>query len=108
MKHGITMGFLDSLKKANLSSLSMMSEPATLNGQPIRVAIDDLSQTSFARSGGRTTDTESAVFVSEEEFLAAGGKKGSTITFENGKTSIVQKISDFQGVLYLALAPFKP
>jgi uncharacterized protein YkvS len=48
------------------------------------------------------------VFVNEDEFLAAGGKKGSIITFQNGKTSQVQKISDFQGVLYLQLAPFKP
>lgn len=102
------MGFLDTLKKANLNSLHVFGEPVTLNGTTITAAIDDLSQTSFARSGGRTTETESALFVSEEEFLAAGGKKGSSITFSNGTVSRVMKISDFQGVLYLALAPFKP
>ena len=79
-----------------------------MNGVTITAAVDDLSQTSFARAGGRTFDTESALFVSEDEFLAAGGKKGSTIRFPNGKASQVQKIADFQGVLYLSLAPFKP
>lgn len=100
--------FLAGLAKANLSSLGIMSEMATLNDQPIRVAIDDLSQTSFARSGGISAGVESAVFVSEAEFLAAGGKKGSIIKFQNGKFSQVQKISDFQAVLYLQLAPFRP
>jgi hypothetical protein len=100
--------FQECLKRANLISHKMMSEPATMNGQPIMVAIDDLSATSFARSGGISAGVESAVFVNEDEFLAAGGKKGSIITFQNGKTSQVQKISDFQGVLYLQLAPFKP
>lgn len=101
--------FLDSLKRANLSSLGVMKEPGELNGKPIRLAVDDLSQTSFARSGGITKDIESAVFVSEEEFTDAGGRKGSIIKFlDSGKMSQVQKISDFQGVLYLTLAPFKP
>lgn len=100
--------FLAGIGKANLSSLGIMSETATLNGTEIRVAIDDLSATSFARSGGISAGVESAVFVSEEEFLAAGGKKGSIIQFSNGKVSQVQKISDFQAVLYLQLAPFRP
>lgn len=101
--------FLDSLKKANLSSLMTFSEPGEINGHPVRLAVDDLSQTSFARSGGVTKDVESAVFVSEDEFEEAEGKKGSLVTFlDSGKTSRVQKISDFQGVLYLQLAPFKP
>jgi hypothetical protein len=100
--------FLDGLGRANLSSLGVMSETATLNGATIRVAIDDLSQTSFARSGGISAGIESAIFVSEKEFTDAGGKKGSIIKFSNGKVSQVQKISDFQAVLYLQLAPFRP
>jgi len=102
------MGFLDTLKRANLNSLGIFGEPVEMNGITLTAAVDDLSQTSFARSGGRTFDTESALFVSEDEFAAAGGKKGSTIKFSNGKVSVVQKIADFQGVLYLSLAPFKP
>lgn len=104
------MIFLESLKRANLSSLKVMGEPVELNGTTITAAVDDLSQTSFARSGGRTDETESAIFVNEEEFLAAGGKKGSIIKFlgEGGRTSRVQKIADLQGVYYLTLAPFKP
>lgn len=100
--------FIKGMERANLKSLMIMSEPATLNGVAIRVAIDDLSATSYARSGGLSAGVESAVFVSEAEFTAAHGKKGSAITFLNGKTSIVQKISDFEGVLYLQLAPFRP
>lgn len=104
----VTTSFLAGLKRANLCSLGIMSEIVTLNGIDIRAAVDDLSQTTFARSGGRTAEIESAIFVSEDEFVTAGGKQGSVIKFSNGKTSKVQKISDFQGVLYLALAPFKP
>lgn len=100
--------FQDSLKRANLVSLTIMSELATLNGATIKVAIDDLSATSYAHSGGISPGVESALFVSEDEFTEAGGKKGSIITFADGKRSQVQKISDFQGVLYLQLAPFKP
>jgi hypothetical protein len=100
--------FLTSLKRSNVLTHKVMSEPATMNGETIMVAIDELSQTSFARSGGISPGTESALFVNEEEFLAKGGKKGVAITFDTGKTSIVQKISDFQGVLYLQLAPFRP
>jgi hypothetical protein len=106
------MRYLESLERANLSSLQMFGEPVELNGEIITAAVDDLSQTSFARSGGRVTDTESAIFVDEAEFIEAGGKKGSIIKFLRGplagKISMVQKISDFQGVLYLALAPFRP
>lgn len=104
----MTTAFLTGLKRANLCSLGIMSEMVTLNGVEMKAAIDDLSQTTFARSGGRTVDTESAIFVSEDEFIAAKGKQGSVVVFANGKTSKVAKISDFQGVLYLALAPFKP
>jgi hypothetical protein len=100
--------FIKGMERANRSSMTIMSEPATLNGYTIRVAIDDLSATSYARSGGISAGVESAIFVNEDEFTAAQGKKGSAITFQNGKTSIVQKISDFEGVLYLQLAPFKP
>lgn len=100
--------FIKGIERANLKSLTIMSEPATMNGATIRVAIDDLSATSYARSGGLSAGVESAIFVGESEFMAANGKKGSAITFLNGKTSIVQKISDFEGVLYLQLAPFKP
>lgn len=100
--------FLDSLKRANLNSLGVMGEPVTLNGLTITAAVDDLSATSYARSGAISAGVESAIFVSEDEFNEAGGKKGSIIKFLNGKTSQVQKISDFQGVLYLQLAPFKP
>jgi hypothetical protein len=100
--------FVTGMRRANLCSLRIMSEVVTVNGVEIKAAVDDLSQTTFARSGGRTENTESALFVGEEEFLAAGGKQGSVITFPNGKTSRVQTVSDFQGVLFLALTPFKP
>ncbi len=100
--------FQEFLGKANLSSLDMMSEMAELNGHPIKVAVDDLSSTSYARSGGTSSGVESAVFVSEDEFKAAGGKKGSIIIFSTGKSGQVQKISDFQSVYYLQLAPFRP
>jgi hypothetical protein len=100
--------FSEGLARANLSSLGIMGESATLNSHIITVAIDDLSQTSFARSGGRSPGVESAVFVNETEFVAAGGKKGSIITFSNGLKSQVQKISNFEAVLYLELAPFRP
>jgi hypothetical protein len=100
--------FVTGLRRANLCSLRIMSEVVTVNDIEIRAAIDDLSQTTFARSGGRTDNIESALFVSEEEWTAAGGKMGSVITFSSGKTSRVQKVHDFQGVLFLGLTPFKP
>jgi hypothetical protein len=100
--------FQAGLKQANLISMEIMSEYATLNGIRIQVTIDDLSTRSYARSGGISAGVESAVFVREDEFNEAGGKKGSIIKFDNGKSGQVQKISDFQGVLYLQLAPFKP
>jgi hypothetical protein len=96
------------MKTANLSSMSIFSEPATLNGHPIRTAIDDLSASSYVRPGGTAPGVESSVFVLEDEFYAAGGKKGSAITFKDGKTSIVQKITYSEGVLLLQLAPFRP
>jgi hypothetical protein len=104
----MTSRFITGMQRANVLSHRIMSEPATLNGNTIMVAVDDLSQTSFARSGGRSDGTEAAVFVNEAEFRAAGGKKGSIITLSNGKASQVQRTADFQGVLYLTLAPFRP
>jgi hypothetical protein len=108
MNHGVTMSFLNGLKRANLISLRILGEPVTLNDRTITAAVDDLSVSTFARAGGVTADVESAMFVDEDEFYAAGGKKGSIITFSNGKISRVLRIGDFQGVLYLTLGPFKP
>ncbi len=101
--------FTEGMKRANLATLSVLNEPVTVNGYTIMAAVDDLSQTSYARSGGKSPGVESALFVNEDEFKAAGGKKGSIIKFEDGKTvGQVQQISDFQGVLYLQIAPFRP
>lgn len=100
--------FNEHMARANAVGLSEMGNGGvTVNGVAVRASIDDNSSSPFFKMGGVSTGTNVVAIIDKEDFLAANGKKGSTIAWGT-RTSTIQSVSDDDdGVVICSCEPFK-